>query len=797
MSVRWAWAAALWWASGVWAGPVEAAATPGLAQISFSLPRAATTSAGVYATDGRLLRTLWRGEPLTAGSHQRSWDGLDDSGQPVPSGEYEVKLIHHHMRYVWEGVIGNSSATVSDDQVHRAYLPPTSIVISGRKAIYAVGFNEQQDGLHGFDLTTPERDTRPFPSKDTFVSYAMVAVDATRLYWANVGGLIRTNFVGAFDLQSAQPSAFAAGVPICLNRRPNSTACYEQQQYRGVIDLHTEPSEAPTGIAVQAQGRVLAVAHGMRDVIRLFDKHSGELLQEMTVPLAGKALNQIAMSADGDLWLISGDTVLRYTDLDHVPRQVATLSGLTRPLALAAHPTDSGVLWVAEGGARQQLRRFDPQGRPDFVIGRIGGYGTDPEVQPDKLCFKTREGREQTSMAVGPEQTLWVIDTCNNRMLRFRTSDATLAQGTARSDAQVAYLPGVYTSTVDHGAPHRVFANFLEFEAPTRTPWGAGRPWKLVRNWLGGLPLTLADQYAFNAAFGGLLSVETFANGRTYGLMMVNRRQVIVELPATGPLRVVRAFGAPLPGTTYKVLYENGDLGYALTGPRTQTSMRLPRAGFDAAGDPVWSNEPLVLASVPTLDGTPYFRGGAMGMPPRFPLTGSGKVIFFDSSIRGNEGFHLGAAERGGQRWLWQASPTAALDGKGSYQTKAIDASLQYGGNAVWAHGRHVVYGYHGEFYKDMRSGQVGQASQFMHFDESGLFIGQFGTSIVPPTAPVQPGMSGNAFSPTLVRIDDQLYLYHNDESAHAGVHRWRLEGWNDVRDLSGRGQRGGTIVLR
>lgn len=788
---RLAWPAAC--AGMVLAGAAHSADAPVTTRLSFSLSHAATTSAGVYARDGRLIRTLWRGDTLAAGLHQRQWDGRDDTGQAAAESEYDIKLVHHQLRYVWEGVIGNSSATVADEHVHKAYRPPTSIVIDGDQAYYVVGYNEQQDGLQGFALSTPGRNTRPFASKDPFVAYAMVAIDSTRLYWANVGGVIRTSFVGAFDLKSKRPASFATGVPICLHFQPKSTRCYEQQQYHSVIDLHTVASEAPTGLAVQQSGRVLAVAHGGRDLVRLFDKLSGELLNEISVPLARDAVNQIAMSLKGDLWIISGDMVQRYTELDRQPRRVATLNGLTRPLALAASPVDDDVLWVAEGGSRQQVRRFGKHGQAELVIGQPGGYADDPEVRPDKLCFRSREGREQTALAVAADQALWVVDHCNNRTLRFPTGGATPAQ----SDAQIAYLPGFYTATVDHTHPRRVFANFLEFEVDTSKPLVAGRSWKLVRNWLAGLPLALVDKHAFNASFGGLTSVRTFSNGRTFGMLQAHGRQFVVELPDKGPMRVVKAFGATPPRTTRQVMYENGDLGYAITGPTTQTVLRLPWVGFDHEGAPLWSNEPVTLASVPILPGSPHYRGAFSGMPPRFPLTGSGKVVFFDQSVVGNEGFHLGAAKQGGTHWLWQASPTGPLDGKGSFQTKAIDGWLQYGGNAVWAHGRHIVYGYHGEFYKDMRSGLVGQASQFMHFDESGLFLGQFGQPQVPPTVRAQPGMSGNAFSPTLVRTGERLYLYHNDETAQGGMHRWRIDGWNEVRELRGTGNAGDSIELR
>ena len=776
------------WAALLCACTTASAAEPATrghpTRLVFSLPQAATTSAGVYDETGRLVRTLWRGEALAAGAHQQNWDGLDDAGQPVVAGIWHVKLIHHRLSHVWEGVIGNSSFRAGQPPAHKAYQPPASIAIRGEHAYYAVGYNEQQPGIHGFHLAAPQVNTRPLPSTDTFAAYSMIATDATRLYWANTGGLVRTSFVGVFDLERAQAARFTSGKPVCLNRHPNGR-CYEAHSHASVIDLQTDATETPTGLAVQQQGHVLAVAHGAKGVIRLFDKMSGELLHELALPLAAGTLNQLAMTAGGDLWAISGRSVHRYTDLARQPRRVATIEGLTRPLALATHPSDEG-LWVADGGTSQQVKRFDAQGQLAAVIGRPGGHARDPAVAPDRLCFKAREGREQTALAVSADHSVWVVDHGNNRMLRFRA-------GATHSDTQIAYLPAFYTSTVNHANPRRVFANFLEFDVAI----DGSMSWTLVRNWLAGLPTALDDQHAFNGLFGGLHTVQTLANGRTYGVVMAHGRQAIVELPAAGPMRVVKMLAMPLPGSTHPVMYENGDLGHAITGASSQRVLRLPLTGFDDQGDPVWSSEPVTLASVPLLPGSPHYRGAFSGMPPRFPLTASGKVVFFDQSVVGNEGFHLGAAAQGGSGWLWQASPSGPLDGKGSFQTKAIDGSTHYGGNSVWAHGRHIVYGYHGEFHKDLQTGQVGQANQFMHFDESGLFLGQFGQRSTRPAPPSQGGMSGNAFSPTLVRVGQRLHLFHNDESSHGGVHRWRIDGWDDVRDLHGTGPLGGSIELR
>ncbi|MFO0905875.1 MAG: hypothetical protein U0939_22900 [Pirellulales bacterium] len=51
-------------------------------------------SLGVFEKQsGRLVRTLWRGEPVLAGRAAARWDGRDDRGNVVPEGDYEWRSI--------------------------------------------------------------------------------------------------------------------------------------------------------------------------------------------------------------------------------------------------------------------------------------------------------------------------------------------------------------------------------------------------------------------------------------------------------------------------------------------------------------------------------------------------------------------------------------------------------------------------------------------------------------------------------------------------------------------------------
>jgi len=116
-----------------------------------------------------------------------------------------------------------------------------------------------------------------------------------------------------------------------------------------------------------------------------------------------------------------------------------------------------------------------------------------------------------------------------------------------------------------------------------------------------------------------------------------------------------------------------------------------------------------------------------------------------------------------------------SLDG-----TYELGRGVQYPGNVVTVSGRDIIYGYHGEAWNG------GQADQWMHYRDDGLFIGQFGAPVYPQQnrTVAHTGAAGNAFSPELVTVNHQLYLWHNDEGVHGGVHRWHIEGVSQVKTL-------------
>ncbi len=784
------------------AGGSSATATGNATGLSFTftLTTARTTSAGIYDVGGTLVRTLWRGQRYEAGAHAASWDQRDDHGTLMPNGQYTIKVAHHDVQYIWEGVIGNTSARAGAAVLHHSYRGPTSFASIPGGMLYAVGYNEAQSAINGFALGNVQLNQSPVRIVSSFVSPDMIAADAQRVYWADTGlGMNKSTFVAANELASNAQTVFSAGTPTCLSRMQDGKTCYASTDYKSVLDLASNDNTNPaTGIAVQRTGSLLAVAYGATNEIHLFDKNSGRLLRTISVALNAGTINQIAMSPAGDLWVLSGATALRFTNLSTAPAVAATIASLSSPLAVAVDPADDNAVWIADGGTSQQVKRYDRSGNAQQVIGLAGGYGTQAALAPDRLNFTLSPGQERTTIAIDDNHAVWVLDTAVNRMLAFAPD------GTPTD--QIAYLPCSYATSTDAGNPIRVFANFMEYSVDYGRSINDPAAWTLVRNWLPAVPADLqvargGDPVYVSANWGwtGFRTVLTLSNGRTYALLGVRERNAFVELTADGRVRFVTWLRDAGDGETRIVLYENGDLGYSRSDGVTQSVLRLPLQGFDVIGNPVWAATPSTLASAPAGIDTPADPAatftGVVGA--RFPLTASGKVVFFNPSVDARTVFHLGAVAAGGTAWNFQASPSGPLDGLGTFQTDKDDPTLQYGGNLVHALGRDIVYGYHGEYYTDLGNGKFGEANQFMHFLDDGLFIGEFGVSSTRATAASEPGLSGNAFSSTFLRANGQAYLYHNDESTFGGVQRWRFAGIDDIQELSAVGSSGSQLLLK
>jgi hypothetical protein len=751
-------------------------ATAGRLQFSFSLPTAATTSAGVYTTSGNLIRTLWNNVQYQAGTNYGAWDGKDDSGAAVATGSnYQIKLIYHNVQYVWEGTVGNTSTNESGTQVYRSFVEMLDMAVGGGKAYYSVGYNEHQNPFCYFTLGAPQVSTQMQAGiSDVWSAMLYVAADATKVYWAKGnGGYNGTDtYVIAANNSDGSFYTFPKG----------TTPTGSNQSYTSCVDFDAtanQPNPA-TGLAVQQSGNALFVSHASLNLVRVFDKVQGTSLGSFSVT----SPQRLATTANGDVWVICGGTtpvVKRYTFANGTATLKTTITGLVSPTGLGVSADDSTLL-VADGGSSEQIKAFNNStGATTWTYGLPGGLAANgSNLTSNNFDFEDSY-TQQNYIAFQPDNTFWLGDCGNQRAVHF-----SLSTGTPVYIEQIAYMRASYQATVDLTDPTRVFNSFTEYTVNYALPvGGTNGSWTLARNWLPTLPNDSTHSYVGFA--NGWSNVVTLPNGRTYGFLLnfTSGKMDLFELLANGKPR-----NTGFEFSNNPRMYEDGSLRFNVISTSNASYYSQPLTGVDAAGNPHWGS-PSLLASTPLAATDPHPWDA---YPARTEVTATGKVVTFDA-YSGDNGYHLAAANLGSTSWAWRSSPSTASTYTGWFPQdgKFDDGNgVYYAGNLAMALDRNIVFGYHGENWKS------GEASMWVNYYDNGLAVGVFGTpSIDSGGNSATNGYAGNSFSPTLVHAPNgKVYLYANDESNHGGSIRWRIDGWNGITELNATSTLGSTANL-
>ena len=765
--------------------------------ISFKLDEPCQTSAGVYKPDGTLVRTLWSNIPYySAGTYTATWNGKDDSGNSASAGMYVVKVLQNNLNYVWDGAIGNTSIDSYGFGVHRGYLFIQDLTISGTKAFYTSGYNEGQYAFRSFYTASPQQvqnswfwDTWVNNSPEIVSSpgienrnWRFTTSDSSRVYFADDASYDpnkdtlygRPGAIVCSMVSDQSLATFSKGIVIT-----NTSDAYPSGIYAG-----TQPGLS--GLAVQLNGNLLAAAVAPDNKIYLFDKTTGAVSTPASISI--NAPGRMNFATNGNLWVTTGNSVVCYSNMNGTPTLARTITaGLVAPLAVAANSSNPNLILVADGGSSQQIKAFDTNGTALWTFGLAGGYQTNgPAVANNKFWFQN-----WTVAAVNTVQTLlpttfitfaaddsfWVGDEYNNRIMHFDSNRNYLEQ--------IMYQRSSISSTVDKNNPARVFSGFLEFNVDYSKP--LAQSWTLVNNWEVNVD---TNHNTVGHASGGFYGLQTFPNGRTYALIdnRTNRyayNQMAKELCelTTNGLRFTGIYPGAIKGTS--IVNSFGVDGSALAATANGNHWySSPLTGFNGSNNPVWGTQ-VTIATAPT--------GGANPMNPNIepfkttPITANKVVICFDDG-RGTN-YHLGGVALNGNNFLWRAAPAASyFDGHGGYE---ISNGLTYAGSDVQAIDRHVVFGFHGEFFRSQA-----QAGQHFHYYDDGLFIGQFGESYLGyPTAWIVPSFVGNGFGPVMIKTNGDYYTYENDESAH-GPQRWHLVNAQDVREAQNSVALNGSTTL-
>ncbi len=732
------------------------------ATFTFTLNSASRTSAGVYKKDSTLVKTLWADKNYAAGTYTEYWDGTDDYGKTInsPDANYDIRVLSNNVSYTWEGIIGNTSAAQTGAQVHRGYYTSmTGMAIAGQTAYFCQGYSEGYSSEAKFDVNNPQVRLNVFGGQVSTMNSDYVTTDGVNVYWAGYDAYSTANsFVHATKVIDDSQLAFSAGSSYTM------TSIQSPKTYNSVIDKLAISGSRPTGLAVQQSGNYLFVAHGYINELHVLDKTTGSLVQKLSYP------NPQSLAVDvGSLWMATGtNTIAKYTINSDgtLSAPTVTLSGIGTPGAIQVNGSTVAVI---DEGSNQIVRFFNTSsGAGSGSLGTLGGYASNPDVTNTKFYFNDYRGNTNSFIAFQSDGSFWLGDPGNFRELHFSASKNYLET--------IMSLGNVYSICVDPNNVTRSFAHYLEFAIDYSKPLSGSTGWILVKNW--------GYSFAANTTTRKLLNVITLSNGRTYALNYGSPGG-LVELTSTG----LRATGVSTGGG---IINADGSLTKFSGTYNTGSSIVLtsyPLTGFDASNNPVWSNNGTVLATTPsnTIKDPNNFPGNVSPVSYNF-VTASNKVIFYNpSKYYGGtttlyDGYHLGAIKKGGNNWLWETQKADHVGYRGSFPEADYfeigNGVNQYAGSNVNVVDNNIITGYHGEFWKN------DQTNYYNHYNEDGLAIGQFGTDGYMSSGISPTGMAGNALSPIVVKgANGDLYLFHGDESDHAGLHMWKISNLTSISE--------------
>lgn len=722
---------------------------------TFNLPTACNTSAGVYDSNNNLLKTIWNNVYYPAGSHTRYWDKLSDDGVLLENGTYTIQLLTNNVTYTWNGVVGNTSDNNSGSQYYASYNFPTAMAFGPTYGYLTLGYNEQQASCIKFAKDIPNTNLGAVVPNQGQQGY-YCTTDANNVYWAGESPDSTStyrSYIYATKMSDDSFVTFSSGTAF---------ASLNGVSYPSVVGIQPITTGKIKGFTTQYTGDKMFLSR-IDGNLYVYSKSTGALLQT----IAFTSPTKLCIGGDDSLWIYSSAGLENYTvNSDGTLTFVKRITSLIAPQGMSVS-TDGSYIVIADGGSSQQLKAFNVSDLSSkWVLGDLGGNLTTAIITNSRFCFNTSYASD-SCVAFKQDGTFWVLDTVNSRFMHY---DANL-----NYLEQIAYKPVTYTAHVDLNNPTRATCGWFEYLIDySKSLAGQNGSWTLVRNWGPQIP---SSAYTWANTYYALEDITTLSNGRVYfALNTTGTTFVVYECLSNGTLRATAA--------TYTVasarLNSDGSLRAWSIASNVITFTKRTLSGFDVNGDPQWGSATTV-ATINRATTDPIGNSSDVRIKC-FDITDGGVITsFLRDPVNGTPKYHLGGVKVGSttsSKWVYRAAYETSANYNGDYPTEGSfdigNSAHNYGSQAITL-GRSIFWNYYGEGYKGT------QANMWNHHYENGLMIGQFGALSTSNVLPVGPGVAGNSLLSDVVQVGSDYYVYHNDESKHAGLHRWQVSGLNTI----------------
>jgi hypothetical protein len=248
--------------------PMMLAAQPKqVLSFSFNLPVSSRVSAGVYNGDV-LVRTLFNNKNYASGSHNETWEALDDEMQPINSTKgLKVKVLSNNVKYEWEGVIGNNSDSLTGNSVYHNYGLIKSMAFAKKFGYYTLGYNERKPSYGKYNLATPNQRII-ITNKRIQADY--VTTDGNIVYWACSDPYAYGNSI-VFGTKVSDDSE------VDFLHSTTYTTKTLSSTFQKTIAHTSDVTGIISGLAVQKKGRYLFVSRKKLNRIDVLKKILGYL----------------------------------------------------------------------------------------------------------------------------------------------------------------------------------------------------------------------------------------------------------------------------------------------------------------------------------------------------------------------------------------------------------------------------------------------------------------------------------------------------------------------------------------
>ena len=702
----------------------------------FSLDRAATVSAGTYK-GGTLIKTIFSNKQYASGKHV-----VFIPFDPTPG--ITVKVLSNNIKYEWEGILANTSDSMSGPTVHHGYAQIYAALPYGDKLYASKYYSEGNPTQSVLKLSNIQLSDRIFKTEGRAYhqNTTCIATDGVNVYWFGGDGYKKTSYIFATKIRDNTEVIFPKGIPY---------KGYAGRKYKSVIDFDSTTVDA-NGIAVQRNRPYIFTARASKNLINVHDK-TGAFVRSIAID----APYGLSCDENDNLLVCTGKSVNRYTvNIDGTIELSLAINGLKRPISVSAK---KGKILVADVWDHQ-VKAFNYKGESLWTLGQPGGQIVSASVANDKFFMIPGNA----SVAIQDDGSFWLADIGNYRLIHFSEQRKFIEN--------ILYTPHKYTCAVDPNDPTNVWSDYSKFKVDYSKP--LKESWKFVESWRPQVDSIV--RRAFHVGFHPV----TLSNGRVYTLLQYPNRTVkgvvikqhykVFELTPEGVLRDTKlTFPLIMPMT----LTADGSVHVAPVHSLKRPTLfnKYPLIGFDGA-NPIWGPvQTIATVKHPQFDD-----------PNSYPInagqiTSNGTIVKYEHNQTPNT-YHLAGIKIGDTAYSFRTQPSTTNNYAGIYPP---DGSFDIGngvlnaGNVAIALDNLILTGYKGEFWRNS------QVNKWNVYHESGLMVGQFGVTGPEATYEGYPGMAGNVFTGSLVKNRNNYYLYHNDEGHLSGIHRWKITGTNSI----------------